>query len=1123
MARFATLFLFAAALATACGSPLFAQPIAQPKTQPIVQLPATPRARIPLPLYSGRGAYPATHALIIGINYEDRQKELKSDADRRALPKLLNAENDARGLKQVLTDYYGYEENHCTLLTGSDATYDGIETQISVLCDRNRVKPDDSVLIFFSGHGLRLDSRAANLGNAVALLPHDVQLADGRPIGKILRIPRQLAERLNEIPARHKLLILDCCFSGEIFNVSYERIGFQQRSDSDPRSDTQLQQLPAFQAMASCRATQVASDGLGGYSPFTAALLDGLKRLPARGGNDARVWANRLLWHIRPNFDEDQRPDCRSLIGSEGEFCFYPDPGVSFDQFRIAANEENLLKATVASRQGNWWFDEMPWFIPSIRDQIIKTYEQTRDVKRTSQLAELIEPGELKRSFEQMLRESAKTDLEKMRQRHARSLLRTHTTKDFKDELRNILNELTTSSLQMQATDYHLTAVIQHALGKAEEADLAYTRTIELYQDSIESEERPLLHILLALCHADRGELRHGELRNAELAAHSFQEAQRIIQSIAGSGAEGRGRQDSAVMFRIYALCREADAYLTINHWSKANDRLDLALNLARDFAPNHYLTAHVHRRRAWSEIIQWRIGEAERAFRRSNEILATRFRNEFGSSESGSEFSGAAAAPADLSEVELGGEPSPRAENPAEFRLPPAFHRSRDFPSKTAYLHNLHGVAMAVRFQGDSRSAAKRYRELAGMVEETITDFRETTVDQDVEQQLIGRLVNTQERLGDCNLFGDPDVRDLKEAVDDYRKALSRVHWLEPARRDKWSATLLYKQALALSLPSSIQDPELALEMCRRADQFYATEKETAKGLYLALGTLVSPTVKLAVLSSAPGGAENPASDVAGDDAAAELRQVVYEFRDAVGLHPHRDQLELCLFASQVLLEHDGKRSRFQTLEDADLLLSFCRIGLKPYRRDARTTNDGSESRSYLRPYYDSAMRGKMKASATHVKDLLEIQWEATKGTRYVKPGRNAPILATYILDDDCYLLFDLPRGKSRCVPLAEMYDAQTVRRACEGREQPLPLPHDVQESLTNWLQNAGTDESAGVIAYLLWHDPVRKLGTGSGARHSTARRSSQSGAPPTPEPFTGEFPFRLPPELGKSDRTVK
>ena len=42
-----------------------------------------------------------------------------------------------------------------------------------------------------------------------------------------------------------------------------------------------------------------------------------------------------------------------------------------------------------------------------------------------------------------------------------------------------------------------------------------------------------------------------------------------------------------------------------------------------------------------------------------------------------------------------------------------------------------------------------------------------------EAEFRLLDRLINSQERLADCNLFADAAKRDLSEAADDYRRAL--------------------------------------------------------------------------------------------------------------------------------------------------------------------------------------------------------------------------------------------------------------------------------------------------------------------------------------------------------------
>lgn len=1090
-------------------------------------------------------AYRQTWALIIGIDYKGRQDDLRdSAADQAALPKLNNAVKDATVFAKTLQQYYGTEsgyqdDEHVRVVTEEKATFQRIKEELGKLCDPQRVAPEDSVLIFFSGHGVRTDKAAARLGDAVAILPYDVMLSAGKPIGNTIGIPYELVKDLDKSPARHKLLILDCCYSGEIFDLPVlpgsDSVAFRARSETDDRSDKNLLYEPAFQALASCRASQVASDGSDGHSPFAAALIDGLKRLPSRNTEDRRVWVNRLFSHIWPQFDQTQRPDCRNLIGTQGEFCFFPAPDKlkDLDEFRISVSEQSLLKASVASRQGNWWFDEMPWFIPSIREDIIKKHEE-RTKTRASTYGALVDPRELEATTREVLRALPKQEL---RYAHARLLLNTCNTKDFKKTLETIRNDLTEAAEGHETTsrggpseptsrkpkpdlaawDLHLLAVTLHALGDKEEAQVAYLAAAGQYEESKQEDDRPLLSILEALCCADHGELLFSQLSEAEQAANKFQEAQRSIQSLAG-GADALSpgsRNDAASVFRIYTLCREANAWLQVNHWKKANDCLLTALHLARDVAPDHYLAAHVYHSRAWAHIHQWEIQQAECSFRRSNDILAALFQKELGLQETPPTAEAIAAASKTKDQAtELAISPAGACPS-GTLPFPETFGRSADFRSKVAYLHNLHGIAMATRFQGYDALAAARYRAIADRVEETVAQFHETTVDNAIEVQLLTRVINTGERLADCNLFGSPEQRDLKEAVDDYRRALSRVHQLRGIAGDRTRAQLLYKLALALSLPSPVQDIALAQEASQRADTLYAEQQRTATGQMLALGELTTKAIAV-IQDQASGSNGGPVGD---NQSTAKLRTAIHAFRDRIGQVPHRDQLEVSLFAARLLLEFGNEPSRFQRLQDADLLLSFCRMAMTSYHGNGvRNVDSGlePESRAYLRPYYDAIMRAKMAATPKHVKDLLEVQWEATQGSLYVKNEEAAPVLATYVLDGECCLLFDLPRGESKCVSLAKSYDVDTIRRACRPSEAELALPRDVETSLRQWIADAKLN-GLRTVPHLLWKDPVRRVGdlatestvvvetSFSGKQSQQVRQLSAA----------SRFPFRLPADM--------
>jgi hypothetical protein len=285
-----------------------------------------------------------------------------------------------------------------------------------------------------------------------------------------------------------------------------------------------------------------------------------------------------------------------------------------------------------------------------------------------------------------------------------------------------------------------------------------------------------------------------------------------------------------------------------------------------------------------------------------------------------------------------------------------------------------------------------------------------------------------------------------------------------------------------------------------------YQPEREKAGGLWQALGELTTKTVQLLDASARLERGNQPVCE---ESPADDLRQTILEYRDKIGRTPHRDQLELCLFASKVLLEHSETRSKFRASADADLLLGFCRLALSPYQADSRR-NIGlrSESSYYLRPYYDAVMRAKLRETAPRIKELIEIHAETTLGEHYVKPAQASPILAMYTLGGECYLILDLPHHRGKCVALSEMYDIDAIRIASESSEQGLPLPREIHQALVDWKERAA---APNIPVDLRWEDPLYGF--------MLARPiASDSTAPAVvaSKPVVGRFPFRLPPGFG-------
>jgi len=417
-----------------------------------------------------------------------------------------------------------------------------------------------------------------------------------------------------------------------------------------------------------------------------------------------------------------------------------------------------------------------------------------------------------------------------------------------------------------------------------------------------------------------------------------------------------------------------------------------------------------------------------------------------------------------------------------------------------TARFHNDHGLAMAQRFGGNALGALATYRRLSPEIAIELDEHIKRAAGNDpnfteVHHRMAERWVNTLERQGDCCLFGDQP--DYGEAADDYRRALVSCDALAKNRQADWRVRLLYKRAIALSMPSPVQDAELAQGLCRLADQVLkdevlSLEKQPAAVRFQA-------KLAAALVAVAPEGeAQCPAA------ICDSLREIIRaQMRERSGQRNiPRDELESLMFAAKTLLDHETDRARIEQV--ADWLLAFCRL--------ARST----ETLGYLRPYYEAVMRAKLRMKPKHVKDLIEIAAEATQGDAYRKPDAGTPLLTLFSVGDECFLFLDTPRGLSKFYSLKEYADPATVQKAClTGRL--LPVPQELRRDLATMPQAWRTRLAALERVAVHWEDPVRGLEatelTPSGDRHHARRPIVGSVAETAPALASagGVFPFDL------------
>lgn len=158
---------------------------------------------------SVKQVYGESYALLIGVD---------AYPGMDAKPTNMHALADVTSLKKTLVNSYGFTADNVTTLTGKDATLETINGALGKLADQGKIKPEDRILIYFSGLARTValpTLPAANGGDMGFLLAADAtgSLTDAMPPKAGLSMAH-LWEQLDASPARHALVLVDACYSG---------------------------------------------------------------------------------------------------------------------------------------------------------------------------------------------------------------------------------------------------------------------------------------------------------------------------------------------------------------------------------------------------------------------------------------------------------------------------------------------------------------------------------------------------------------------------------------------------------------------------------------------------------------------------------------------------------------------------------------------------------------------------------------------------------------------------------------------------------------------------------------------------------------------------------------------
>lgn len=213
------------------------------------------------------------HALLIGVGGD-----------------LPNTVDDATGIANILKDpeRCAYRPERVDLLTGQQAT----RTSVFAALDRlaGAAGPRDTVIIYFSGHGYRVDSPT---GTFYYLMPFGYNVSS---LYQTAISGSELAARLRGIEARRLLLLLDCCHAGGIGETKTP--GVTINKSARPEDITTLFAQGAGRVMIASSQSDELSYAGKPYSAFTLALIEALSGVGV-GRRDGYVRVVDLALHSR--------------------------------------------------------------------------------------------------------------------------------------------------------------------------------------------------------------------------------------------------------------------------------------------------------------------------------------------------------------------------------------------------------------------------------------------------------------------------------------------------------------------------------------------------------------------------------------------------------------------------------------------------------------------------------------------------------------------------------------------------------------------------------------------------------------------------------------------------------
>ncbi len=217
-------------------------------------------------------------ALVVGIN----------EFTDASVPPLNYAAKDAADFSTFLAGQAGFKQDQIQLVTNQQATLSGIRAGIGWL--RQRVGPDDMVVLYFSSHG---SPRDADPNGVSYIITHDTSLESPATLyATSLQMIDLVLSVTRELKSRRIVLVLDTCYSGDAQSKSGEKgimPVYSAGTDPAPFSAALVRLKIGYgrAVLTASRADETSResgelDGGRGNGYFTRFLIDALRDNPAR-------------------------------------------------------------------------------------------------------------------------------------------------------------------------------------------------------------------------------------------------------------------------------------------------------------------------------------------------------------------------------------------------------------------------------------------------------------------------------------------------------------------------------------------------------------------------------------------------------------------------------------------------------------------------------------------------------------------------------------------------------------------------------------------------------------------------------------------------------------------------